>query len=46
MRLSGLLTLKDLVLLMIGGLIGYIANRIVAKQTEKKKDLVLQTVGR
>lgn len=37
---------KDLVLLGAGVVLGYLANLIVAKQTEKRKNLVLEVVGR
>jgi hypothetical protein len=46
MGLSGLLDLKDFILLIAGAILGYIADRIVVRQTEPRKDLVLQTIGR
>ncbi len=41
-----LLDTKDLILLGLGGVIGYLICLIAAKQTEKKKDLVLEVLGR
>lgn len=46
MDLLGIISLKDVVLLLAGGAIGYIANILVAKQTDKKRGLTLQTTGR
>lgn len=37
---------KDWALLGAGGVIGYLTSLAVAKQTERKKDLVLEVVGR
>jgi hypothetical protein len=41
-----LLDTKDLILLGLGGVLGYLLSLIAAKQTEKKKDLVLEVLGR
>lgn len=41
-----MLETKDLVVLGLGAMIGYILSLIAAKQTEKKKDLVLEVLGR
>jgi len=41
-----LLETKDLLLLGLGGVLGYLLSLIAAKQTEKKKDLVLEVLGR
>lgn len=41
-----LLNTKDLILLGLGGVLGYFLSLIAAKQTEKKKDLVLEVLGR
>lgn len=38
--------LKDYILLIIGFVLGYLSSYIVAKQTEKKKNLVLEVVNR
>src|SRR6266446_5596592 len=46
MNWDDLLTIKDAVLLGIGGVLGYAANMLVAKQTAKKKNLILETTGR
>lgn len=37
---------KDLILLGAGGVLGYLPSLLVAKQTEKKKNLILEVVGR
>lgn len=37
---------KDMILLGAGVVLGYLANLVVAKQTEKRKNLVLEVVGR
>ncbi|MBC8996307.1 hypothetical protein IAI51_07160 [Pseudomonas sp. N40(2020)] len=42
----GLLEAKDLILLALGALVGYLLSLIATKQTEKKKDLVLEVLGR
>jgi hypothetical protein len=41
-----LIDMKDLILLVAGVVLGYLANLVVAKQTEKRKNLVLQVVSR
>lgn len=41
-----LISLKDAVLLVVGGAIGYLVNLLVAKQTEKNRGLTLETTGR
>ncbi|MBV4540114.1 hypothetical protein [Pseudomonas vlassakiae] len=41
-----LLETKDFILLILGAALGYIISLIVARQTEKKKDLVLEVLGR
>jgi hypothetical protein len=46
MDLFEFISLKDIVLLAVGGAIGYLVNVIVAKQTEKNKGLTLETTGR
>jgi len=46
MEILGLVSLKDIILLLIGGAIGYLVNILVAKQTDKKRGLILQTTGR
>jgi hypothetical protein len=43
---TNLLDTKDLILLALGGILGYLLSLIAAKQTEKKKDLVLEVLGR
>lgn len=42
----GLLEVKDIILLALGALLGYLLSLIAAKQTEKRKDLVLEVLGR
>ncbi|GGK02370.1 hypothetical protein [Pseudomonas matsuisoli] len=37
---------KDLILLFLGATLGYIFSLIASKQTEKRKDLVLEILGR
>jgi hypothetical protein len=46
MNWDDLLTIKEAILLGIGGVVGYAANMLVAKQTAKKKNLILETTGR
>ncbi|WP_444888284.1 hypothetical protein [Microbulbifer sp. JMSA008] len=46
MELLKLISIKDIILLASGGAIGYLANFIVAKQTEKKRGLTIETTGR
>lgn len=46
MNLNDLVTIKDAVLLIVGGFIGYLVSMIVAKQTAKKKNLIIETTGR
>lgn len=46
MNWNDVITIKDAVLLGFGGLLGYVSSIIVAKQTAKKKNLILETVGR
>lgn len=46
MNLSDLVTQKDWLLLAVGGIVGYLASMLVAKQTAKKKNLILETTGR
>ncbi|OCX25505.1 hypothetical protein [Pseudomonas graminis] len=41
-----LLETKDFILLILGAVSGYVISLIVARQTEKKKDLVLEVLGR
>jgi len=41
MNWDDLLTIKEAILLGIGGVVGYAANMLVAKQTAKKKNLIL-----
>lgn len=40
------LEIKDLTLLFMGGALGYLLSLVAAKQTEKKKALVLEVTGR
>lgn len=40
------LEIKDLTLLLMGGALGYLLSLVAAKQTEKKKALVLEVTGR
>src|SRR5690349_5802256 len=46
MSWGDILTNKDMILLGIGGALGYAANMLVAKQTAKKKNLTLQITRR
>ncbi|MDO6545763.1 hypothetical protein [Pseudoalteromonas carrageenovora] len=46
MEILGLVSLKDIILLLIGGVIGYLVNILVAMQMDKKRGLILQTTGR
>lgn len=46
MEILELISIKDLIILFAGGLVGYLANMIVAKQTDKSRGLVLETTGR
>lgn len=46
MGLIELISLKDAVLLVVGGGVGYLVNILVAKQTEKNRGLTLETTGR
>lgn len=46
MNWNDLVTTKDAVLLGVGGVLGYAASLLVAKQTEKKKNLIIETTGR
>jgi hypothetical protein len=45
-EMVSLLEAKDLILLVMGALLGYLLSFIAAKQMEKKKDLVLEVLGR
>lgn len=46
MDIENFIATKDIIVLMLGGVLGYLINIMVAKQTDKKRGLTLQTTGR
>lgn len=46
MQIQELITIKEVLLLIAGSVLGYLASYLVAKQTDKAKSLILQTTGR
>ena len=46
MGILSIITAKDIFLLIMGGIVGYLINLIVAAQTAKKKKLIVELIGR